>query len=113
MSDTAIDKEKFCEHLDSQQNKPMAKNQTLLWLEFQKLKNMKPRYPDKSFREGRSRVNIIKNVFQNILPHDSYRPFLMSHEKSRNDYINAVIIPVSLYEDYKYSCELEIICNII
>jgi len=26
----------------------------------------------------------------------SYRPFLMSYERSRNDYINAVIIPVSL-----------------
>ena len=37
---------------------------------------------------------------------DKYRPFLMSYEKSRNDYINAVIIPVSLYEDYKISCEL-------
>ena len=27
---------------------------------------------------------------------DSYRPFLMSYERSRNTYINAVIIPVSL-----------------
>jgi len=27
---------------------------------------------------------------------DSYRPFLMSYERSRNSYINAVIIPVSL-----------------
>ena len=93
VSNTAIDKEQFCAHLDSHQNKPMPKNQTLLWLEFQKLKNMKPRYPDKFFREAMSRVNIIKNAFQNILPHESYRPSLMSHEKSRNDYINAVIIP--------------------
>ena len=27
---------------------------------------------------------------------DSYRPFLMSYERSRNTYTNAVIIPVSL-----------------
>ena len=27
---------------------------------------------------------------------DSYRPFLMSYGRSRNNYINAVIIPVSL-----------------
>jgi hypothetical protein len=32
---SAIDKEQFCEHLENQQNKPIAKNQTLLWLEFQ------------------------------------------------------------------------------
>ena len=35
VSDTAIDKDTFCEHLDSHQNKPKAKNQTLLWQEFQ------------------------------------------------------------------------------
>ena len=35
--DTAIDKEQFCEHLENQQNKPIAKDQTLLWLEFQVL----------------------------------------------------------------------------
>jgi hypothetical protein len=35
VSNTAIDKEQFCAHLDSQQNKPMPKKQTLLWLEFQ------------------------------------------------------------------------------
>ena len=35
VSDTAIDKEQFCDHLDSQQNKPRAKNQTWSWLEFQ------------------------------------------------------------------------------
>jgi hypothetical protein len=27
---------------------------------------------------------------------DEYRPFLKSYEKSRTDYINAVIIPVSI-----------------
>jgi hypothetical protein len=35
VSDTAIDKDTFCRHLDSHKNKPIAKNQTLLWLEFQ------------------------------------------------------------------------------
>ena len=35
VSDTAIDKEQFCEHLENQQNKPIAKHQTLLWLEYQ------------------------------------------------------------------------------
>ena len=35
VSDTAIDKEQFCEHLENQEYKPIAKNQTLLWLEFQ------------------------------------------------------------------------------
>ena len=35
VSDTAIDKDTFCEHLDSHQNKPKAKNQTLVWQEFQ------------------------------------------------------------------------------
>ena len=35
VSDTAIDKDTFCEHLHSHANKPIAKNQTLLWLEFQ------------------------------------------------------------------------------
>ena len=35
VSDTAIDKDTFCRHLDSHQKKPIAKNQTLLWLEFQ------------------------------------------------------------------------------
>jgi hypothetical protein len=35
VSDTGIAKDTFCDHLESQQNKPIAKNQTFLRLEFQ------------------------------------------------------------------------------
>jgi hypothetical protein len=33
--DTGIEKDTFYDHLESQQNKPIAKNQTFLRLEFQ------------------------------------------------------------------------------
>jgi hypothetical protein len=35
VSDTGIEKDTFCDHLENQQNKPIAKNQTFLRLEFQ------------------------------------------------------------------------------
>ncbi|XP_076115420.1 receptor-type tyrosine-protein phosphatase epsilon-like [Mytilus galloprovincialis] len=37
--------------------------------------------------------NISKNLVKNVLPHDNFRPYLMSYGKTRTDYINAVIIP--------------------
>ncbi|OPL20981.1 receptor-type kappa tyrosine-protein phosphatase, partial [Mytilus galloprovincialis] len=35
----------------------------------------------------------MKNAVNYILPHDDYRPYLMSFGKNQNDYINAIMIP--------------------
>ena len=35
VSDTGIEKDTFCDNLENQQNKPIAKNRTFLRLEFQ------------------------------------------------------------------------------
>ena len=61
--------------------------------EYQKLLELKSKYNDDKYSAGKRKENIHKNAVQNILPHDDFRPFLMSYGKSSNDYINAVIIP--------------------
>lgn len=87
---SAISTDSFYKLLVDSDKDLVTKNQGM---EFQKLKDLKPTYSEKDFSTSKSKTNIAKNADLNILPHDSYRPFLMSFERNRSDYINAIIIP--------------------
>ncbi|XP_063418822.1 uncharacterized protein LOC134701585 [Mytilus trossulus] len=80
---SAIPKQDFLNILDSR----------LIKREFQKLQDLKPVIESNKFLAGKLKENVPKNAVQNLLPHDDYRPYLMSYGRSSNDYINAVKIP--------------------
>ncbi|XP_056003718.1 receptor-type tyrosine-protein phosphatase U-like [Ostrea edulis] len=69
-------------------------NQQELYEEFKSLSTLKPSYGDSDKEEATLPENKSKNVSMSILPVSKYRPYLTSHVKGRNDYINAVILPV-------------------
>ncbi|CAG2187878.1 unnamed protein product [Mytilus edulis] len=79
----AIPRQDFLNMLDSR----------LIEREYQKLQDLKPVTEANKFQAGKRKENVPKNAVQNILPHDDYRPYLMSYGRSSNDYINAVKIP--------------------
>ncbi|XP_071161943.1 multiple epidermal growth factor-like domains protein 11 isoform X2 [Mytilus edulis] len=79
---SAIPKQDFLNMLDSR----------LIEREYQKLQNLKPVIDANKFQAGKLKENVPKNAVQNLLPHDDYRPYLMSYGRSSNDYINAVKI---------------------
>ncbi|XP_052092481.1 receptor-type tyrosine-protein phosphatase mu-like isoform X2 [Mytilus californianus] len=80
---SAIPRQNFLNMLDSR----------LIEREYQKLQDLKPTIEANKFQAGKRKENVSKNAVQNILPHDDYRPYLMSYGRSSNDYINAVKIP--------------------
>ncbi|XP_052105281.1 receptor-type tyrosine-protein phosphatase epsilon-like [Mytilus californianus] len=88
---TAIRKSEFCRYIENQGNQTIPQNQKMYRLEFQLL-TLRPSYSAEEYQASRLKENITKNT-TNVLAHDKFRPFLMSYGKSRNDYINAVIIP--------------------
>ncbi|XP_076115504.1 receptor-type tyrosine-protein phosphatase epsilon-like [Mytilus galloprovincialis] len=61
--------------------------------EFKTLETLRPSYPASKFTAANLSKNMLKNSVRNILPHDDFRPYLISYGSTRNDYINAVIIP--------------------
>ncbi|CAG2187877.1 Tyrosine-protein phosphatase non-receptor type 5,Receptor-type tyrosine-protein phosphatase eta [Mytilus edulis] len=79
---SAIPKQDFLNMLDSR----------LIEREYQKLQDLKPVIDANKFQAGKLKENVPKNAVQNLLPHDDYRPYLMSYGRSSNDYINAVKI---------------------
>ncbi|VDI07363.1 Hypothetical predicted protein, partial [Mytilus galloprovincialis] len=79
----AIPRQDFLNMLDSR----------LIEREYQKLQDLKPVTEANKFQAGKRKENVPKNAVQIILPHDYYRPYLMSYGRSSNDYINAVKIP--------------------
>ncbi|OPL33739.1 hypothetical protein AM593_04406, partial [Mytilus galloprovincialis] len=93
--DTSIPKKEFCQYISDQEQKKLPQNQKLYKLEFQRLETLRPVYPPSAFSAATSKDNISKNSTKKIFPHNRYRPYTMSHSGTRNDYINAVIIPVS------------------
>ncbi|CAC5355164.1 PTPRT [Mytilus coruscus] len=90
---TSIPKNDFCQYISDQEKKTIPRNQKLYKVEFQRLETLRPLYPPSAFTEATLKENISKNSAKKILAHDRYRPYLMSYGKTRNDYINAVIIP--------------------
>ncbi|CAC5376555.1 Tyrosine-protein phosphatase non-receptor type 5,Tyrosine-protein phosphatase non-receptor type 20,Receptor-type tyrosine-protein phosphatase R,Receptor-type tyrosine-protein phosphatase eta,Tyrosine-protein phosphatase non-receptor type 7,Receptor-type tyrosine-protein phosphatase O,Receptor-type tyrosine-protein phosphatase beta [Mytilus coruscus] len=98
--ETTIPKKDFCKYIDDQECRTLPINQKLYKREFQTnsspaktLENLRPLYTASSFTAGNLKENISKNLVKNILPHDKFRPYLMSYGRTRTDYINAVIIP--------------------
>ncbi|XP_071129197.1 receptor-type tyrosine-protein phosphatase alpha-like [Mytilus edulis] len=91
--DTSIPKNDFCKYFAGQECKTLPKNQKVYRREFQTLENLRPQYDASNFTTANMKENISKNVIKSILPHDNFRPYLMSYGRTRNDYINAVIIP--------------------
>ncbi|CAC5415244.1 unnamed protein product [Mytilus coruscus] len=91
--ETSIPRDTFCGYIEQQENKKLPQNQTMYRQEFQKLQTLKPSYKPAEYSAARSRENTPKNSSKNVYPHDNYRPYLMSFGKTRNDYINAVIVP--------------------
>ncbi|CAC5381245.1 Receptor-type tyrosine-protein phosphatase beta,Tyrosine-protein phosphatase non-receptor type 1,Receptor-type tyrosine-protein phosphatase R [Mytilus coruscus] len=91
--ETSIPRDNFCGYIEQQENKRLPQNQTMYRQEFQKLQTLKPSYRPAEYSAARSRENTPKNSSKNVYPHDNYRPYLMSFGKTRNDYINAVIVP--------------------
>ncbi|KAJ8313177.1 hypothetical protein KUTeg_009270 [Tegillarca granosa] len=61
--------------------------------EFTKLVKNIPTYDKTAYTGGNKKYNQSKNRNQNILPVDKFRPYLMSHDSTRSNYINAVIVP--------------------
>ncbi|XP_076075661.1 receptor-type tyrosine-protein phosphatase T-like [Mytilus galloprovincialis] len=95
--DTSIPKKEFCQYISDQEQKKLPQNQKLYKLEFQSLETLRPVYPPSAFSAATSKDNISKNSTKKIFPHNRYRPYTMSHSGTRNDYINAVIIPEYTY----------------
>ncbi|XP_052105306.1 receptor-type tyrosine-protein phosphatase F-like [Mytilus californianus] len=91
--ETSIPRDTFCGYIEQQENKRLPQNQTMYRQEFQKLQTLKPSYRPAEYSAARSRENTPKNSSKNVYPHDNYRPYLMSFGKTRNDYINGVIVP--------------------
>ncbi|OPL33883.1 hypothetical protein AM593_06523, partial [Mytilus galloprovincialis] len=91
--DTSIPLQDFCKHVDKQDNMTVPRNQNVYRLEFQRLQSLCPSYSADKHKSAKLKENVSKNAVKDILPHDDYRPYLMSFGKNRNDYINAVMIP--------------------
>ncbi|CAG2257829.1 unnamed protein product [Mytilus edulis] len=91
--ETSIPKKEFCQYISDQEQKKLPQNQKLHKLEFQRLETLRPVYPPSAFSAATSKENISKNSIKKIFPHNRYRPYTMSYSRTRNDYINAVIIP--------------------
>ncbi|CAG2232084.1 PTPRT [Mytilus edulis] len=91
--ETAIPKNGFCQYILDHEQATLPRNQDLYKSQFQRLEALRPVYPPSAFTAATSKENISKNSANKIFPHDNYRPYLMSYGKTRNDYINAVIIP--------------------
>ncbi|CAC5418187.1 PTPRT [Mytilus coruscus] len=90
---TSIPTNNFCQYILDQEQNTIPRNQKMFKVEFQRLQTLRPVYPPSVFAAATLRENISKNSAKKIFPHDKYRPYLMSYGKTRNDYINAVIIP--------------------
>ncbi|CAC5418228.1 PTPRT [Mytilus coruscus] len=90
---TSIPANNFCQYILDQEQKTIPRNQKMYKVEFQRLQTLRPMYPPSVFAAATLKENISKNSAKKIFPHDRYRPYLMSYGKTRNDYINAVIIP--------------------
>ncbi|XP_071132561.1 receptor-type tyrosine-protein phosphatase F-like [Mytilus edulis] len=90
---TSIKKSVFCKHVGDQECMTLPKNRKMFKLEFQRLETLRPAYHESKFSAAKLKENISKNWVVNILPHDNFRPYLMSYGRARTDYINAVIIP--------------------
>ncbi|XP_071132256.1 uncharacterized protein [Mytilus edulis] len=91
--ETSIPKTDFCKYISDQEHKTVPRNQNMYKVEFQRLETLRPMYPQSAHTAATSKENIHKNSAKKIFPHDKYRPYLMSYGKTRNDYINAVIVP--------------------
>ncbi|CAC5379812.1 PTPRT [Mytilus coruscus] len=91
--DTSIPVNDFCSYVQEQENNKVPQNQKTYRLEFQRLQSLRPSYSADNFTSARLEENIAKNAVNSILPHDEYRPYLMSFGKNKTNYINAVIIP--------------------
>ncbi|CAC5418190.1 PTPRT [Mytilus coruscus] len=90
---TSIPTNNFCQYILDQEQNTIPRNQKMFKVEFQRLQTLRPVYPPSVFAAAKLTENISKNSAKKIFPHDKYRPYLMSYGKTRNDYINAVIIP--------------------
>ncbi|XP_052087387.1 receptor-type tyrosine-protein phosphatase epsilon-like [Mytilus californianus] len=93
VQETNIPKNDFCKYIADQESTTLPTNQKAYKQQFQTLETLRPSYTASNFSAANLRENISKNSVKNILPHDNFRPYLMSYGKKRNDYINAVIIP--------------------
>ncbi|XP_071129225.1 receptor-type tyrosine-protein phosphatase epsilon-like [Mytilus edulis] len=91
--DTSIHVNDFCSYVQEQENTKVPQNQKTYRLEFQRLQSLRPSYSLEHFTSSRLEENISKNAVNSILPHDDFRPYLMSFGKNKNNYINAVLIP--------------------
>ncbi|XP_006812663.2 receptor-type tyrosine-protein phosphatase mu-like [Saccoglossus kowalevskii] len=64
-------------------------NQNAIFQEFQNLSVVCPVPEPDECQAGHVAENRAKNRFPNIIPVDQYRPYLMNHEDSEDNYINA------------------------
>ncbi|XP_052105008.1 receptor-type tyrosine-protein phosphatase epsilon-like [Mytilus californianus] len=96
--ETSIPKNDFCKYISDQEHKTLPRNQNMYKLQFQRLEALRPLNPQSAYTAGTSKENIHKNSVKKIFPHNRYRPYTMSYARTRNDYINAVIIPGYTYD---------------
>ncbi|XP_063446685.1 uncharacterized protein LOC134726180 [Mytilus trossulus] len=90
---TSIQVNDFCSYVQEQENTKVPQNQKTYRLEFQRLQSLRPSYSSEHFTSSILDDNMSKNAVNSILPHDDFRPYLMSFGKHKSNYINAVIIP--------------------
>ncbi|CAG2196832.1 PTPRT [Mytilus edulis] len=93
IQETNIPKNGFCRYMEVQESTTLPTNQKAFKQQFETLQTLRPSYPASEYSAANLRENISKNSVKNILPHDNFRPYLMSFGKKRTNYINAVIIP--------------------
>ncbi|XP_076078870.1 receptor-type tyrosine-protein phosphatase epsilon-like [Mytilus galloprovincialis] len=93
VQETNIPKNGFCRYMEVQESTTLPTNQKAFKQQFETLQTLRPSYPASEYTAANLSENISKNSVKNILPHDNFRPYLMSFGKKRTNYINAVIIP--------------------
>ncbi|VDI45795.1 receptor-type tyrosine-protein phosphatase T [Mytilus galloprovincialis] len=93
VQETNIQKNDFSKYMEIQERTTLPTHQKAFKQQFETLQTLRPLYPASEYTAANLRENISKNSVKNILPHDNFRPYLMSFGKKRTDYINAVIIP--------------------
>ncbi|KAK0068671.1 receptor-type tyrosine-protein phosphatase epsilon, partial [Biomphalaria pfeifferi] len=121
---TTVHQNDIGEHLKQLETK-LVSGETLFEKEFKAICDVCAENHDEDDDEGsggsasstylnsRSVNNRAKNRFSNILPKDSYRPFLHSDNKEYGDYINAVALPSFTRLNQQYLTQLPLPSTVI
>ncbi|CAC5383562.1 PTPRK [Mytilus coruscus] len=67
-----------------------------LQIEYELMNSISSRHDEEAFSKGKSEENRGKNRYSNIIPVGSEMPLLSTAVDGRNEYINAVFLPVSI-----------------